>query len=206
MHSGSELRFQVKELLFDNAYHCNVVDDEKSWFTQMEVLDLIYYQFFSTANSLEHQPTSSQYFEALTQYTLAQAAAAINCVLSEYAREKKSRNMFSPDEYRSTFCPSPVIHFTPEATALINHTVVGHLIQPLRFNTIRIGAPQFPLALLSLDWCSSMWFGTQFPQVYLGWNCCCNSEFCTPVPSPPSRFGTSLPVMALLDSRLRSTA
>ena len=59
--------------------------------------------------------------------------------------------MFSEDEYRGTFCPSPVTNFTPEATALINHTKVGRLIPPLRCNFARIGAPQFPSVLLSLD-------------------------------------------------------
>jgi len=45
----------VKELLFDDSYLSKVVDDTKSWFTRMEVLDLIYHQFFFTANSLGHQ-------------------------------------------------------------------------------------------------------------------------------------------------------
>jgi len=43
-HSATELLIQIKELLFDDAYLSNVADDEKSWFTQMEVLDLIYHQ------------------------------------------------------------------------------------------------------------------------------------------------------------------
>jgi hypothetical protein len=43
---------QVKKLLFDDAYLSKVIDDKKSWFTQMEVLDLIYHQLFFTANSL----------------------------------------------------------------------------------------------------------------------------------------------------------
>ena len=43
LHSETELRIQVKELLFDDAYLSNLVDDKKSWFTQMEVLDLIYH-------------------------------------------------------------------------------------------------------------------------------------------------------------------
>jgi len=57
--SETELRIKVKELLFDDAYLSKVVDDKKSWFTRMEVLDLIYHQFFFTANSLERQPTTS---------------------------------------------------------------------------------------------------------------------------------------------------
>jgi len=41
MDSGSEteLRMQVKELLFDDAYLSRVIDDKKSWFMWMEVLD-----------------------------------------------------------------------------------------------------------------------------------------------------------------------
>jgi hypothetical protein len=30
---------QIKELLFDDAYLSKVIDDKKSWFTHMEVLD-----------------------------------------------------------------------------------------------------------------------------------------------------------------------
>jgi len=63
-------------------------------------------------------------FQSLAQQTLALVAAAIYCALSEYATGKKATVMFSQDEYRGKFCPSPVIHFTPEATALINHTFV----------------------------------------------------------------------------------
>jgi len=94
----------------------------------MEVLELIYHQFFFTENSLVCQPTTSQYFQPLTPQTLALTAAAIHCVLSQSASGKKATVMFSQDEYQGTFCPSPVINFTPEATALINHTLVGRLI------------------------------------------------------------------------------
>ena len=41
--SETELRIQVRELLFDNAYLSKVIDDKKSWYTWMEVLDLIYH-------------------------------------------------------------------------------------------------------------------------------------------------------------------
>jgi len=63
--SGIELRIKVKKLLSDDAYLSKVVDDKNSWFTQMEVLDLIYHQFFFTANSLGRQPTTSQFFQPL---------------------------------------------------------------------------------------------------------------------------------------------
>jgi hypothetical protein len=114
--SDTELRITVKELLFDEAYLSNVVNDKKSWFMRMEVLDLIYHQFFFTANSLGRQPTSSQYFQPLAPQTFALTAAAIQCALSEYASGKKATVMFSQDEYRSTCGPSPVITFTLEAT------------------------------------------------------------------------------------------
>jgi len=63
--SETELQIKVKELLFDDAYLFKVVNDKKSWFMRMEVLDLIYHQFFFTANSLGCQPTSLQYFQPL---------------------------------------------------------------------------------------------------------------------------------------------
>ena len=40
--SEAEVWIQIKELLFDDAYLSMVIDDKKSWFTQMEVLDLMY--------------------------------------------------------------------------------------------------------------------------------------------------------------------
>ena len=116
MGSETELRIKVKELLFDNAYVSNVVDDKKSSFTRMEVLDPIYHQFVFTANSLGRQPTTFQYFQPVAPQTLALAAAAIHCALSEYAGGKKATGMFSQDEYRGTSGPSPVISFTLEAT------------------------------------------------------------------------------------------
>jgi len=63
----------------------------------MEVLDLIYHQFFFTANSLGHQPTTSQCFQPLAPQTVALAAAAIHCALSGYASGKKAMVLFSQD-------------------------------------------------------------------------------------------------------------
>jgi len=111
LRSETELRIHVKEILFDKAYLSKVVDDKKSWFTRMEVLDLIYHQFFFTANSLGRQPTTSQYFQPLAPQPLVLIAAAIHCALSEYASGKKATVMFSQDEYQGTFCPSPMIKF-----------------------------------------------------------------------------------------------
>jgi hypothetical protein len=65
----------------------------------MEVLDLIYQQFFITTNSFGQQPTTSQFFQPLTPQTLALVAAAIHCKLSEYATGKKVTVMFSQDGY-----------------------------------------------------------------------------------------------------------
>jgi len=65
----------------------------------MEVRDLIYHQFFFIANSLWHRSTPSQYFQLLALQTLALAAAAIHCALSEYASGKNAPVMFPQDEY-----------------------------------------------------------------------------------------------------------
>jgi len=97
--SETELQIKVKEFLFDDAYLSKVVNDKKSWFTLMEVLDLIYHQCFFTANSLGRQPTTSQYFQPLAPQTLALAATAIHCAMSEYASGKKATLGFSQDEY-----------------------------------------------------------------------------------------------------------
>jgi len=114
--SGTEIWIKVKELLFDDTYLSKVVDDKKSWFMQMEVLDLIFHQFFFTANSWGRQPTTSQYFEPFAPQTLALAAAAIHCALPEFISGKKATIRSLQDEYRGTFGPSPVINFTLEAT------------------------------------------------------------------------------------------
>jgi len=150
--SETELRIKVKELLFDDAYLSKVVDDKKSWFPRMEVLDLIYHQFFFTANSLGRQPTTSQYFQPLAPQTLALAAAAIHCALSEYVSGKKATVIFSQDEYQGTFGPSPVINFTLEATTQsITHQRPYHTPAPLWCNSTTIGAPQSSSELLILD-------------------------------------------------------
>jgi hypothetical protein len=103
LYSETEFQIQVTDLLFDDAYHSKVVEDEIPWFTRMEVLDLIYHQFFFTANTVGHHPMTSQYFQPLTPQTLVLVAAAIHCALSEYTTGKKATVMFSQDEYRGTF-------------------------------------------------------------------------------------------------------
>jgi len=126
--SETELLNQVKELLFDDANPPKVVDDTKSWFTRIEVGNLMSRQFFITANSLGCHPTTWQYSQSLTAQTLALAAAAIYCPLSEYASGMMATVMFSQDEYQGTFCPSPVMNITLEPTPLINSTFVCRLI------------------------------------------------------------------------------
>jgi hypothetical protein len=69
----------------------------------MDVLDLIYHQFFFTANTLGRKPMTSQYFHTLALQTLALVAAAIHCALSEYATGNETTVMFSQDEYAGTF-------------------------------------------------------------------------------------------------------
>jgi len=76
-----ELWNQVKELLIDDAFLLNVVDDNKSWFTQMEVVNPIYNYCFLTGNSVGRQPTASQFLQLLALQTLAPAATAIHNVL-----------------------------------------------------------------------------------------------------------------------------
>jgi len=167
--SATELRIQVKEFLCDDAYLSNVVDDKKSWFTWMEVLDPIYHQFFFTANSLGRQPMPSQYSQPLTLQTLALAAKAIQFALSESASGKTATVMSSQDEYRGTFCPSPVINFTPEAPALNILTYVGRIIGSLLYNSMTIGAPQFPSMLLSPGSCSGISIAAQIPPFCASW-------------------------------------
>jgi len=89
----------VEDLLSDHAHLSMVVNDKKSWFKRREILDLIYHQFFFTANSLGRQPSTSQYFQPLAPQILALAAAAIHCALSEYARGMNATVMFTPDEF-----------------------------------------------------------------------------------------------------------
>jgi len=81
-------------------------------------------------------------------------AAAIHCVLSEYATGKKVTVMFLEDEYQGKFSPSTVIDtITAEAIAHIklNFHIVEPHYTPLPqwcFSAI-MGAPQSPSVLLN---------------------------------------------------------
>jgi hypothetical protein len=166
--SETELRIKIKELLIDNAYLSNVIDDKKYWFNRMELLDFIYHQCFLAANSLGRQRTTSQFFQPLTLHTIAIAAAAIHCALSEYATGRKVTVMFSQDEYRGKVCPSTVIDcITAVAIAHIKfklHMVgLPHTTPPkvLLRNNERLSIPvsprhprrrsSIPSVLISLD-------------------------------------------------------
>jgi len=121
------------QLLFDDAYLSKVIDNKKPWFTRMEVLDLIYHQFFFTTNRLGRQPTTSQFFQPLTLQILVLVALAIHCALSEYATGKKVTVVYSQDAYRGKFCPSMVTDcISAEAIALIKFKLhmVGLLHTP----------------------------------------------------------------------------
>ena len=129
--SETQLPIQTKELLFDDAYCSKVVDDMKASFTWMKVLDLLFHQFFITANSLGWQPTTPQFFQPLTLLTLGIVAMSIHCAQSVYSTGKKVTVMFSQDEYRGEFCPSMMIDcLTTEAIALIPITHGGAALYP----------------------------------------------------------------------------
>ena len=153
MGSETELRVKVQELLVDDAYLSKVVDDKKSWFTRMQVLDPIYQQFFLTANSLGCQLTTSQYFQPLAPQTLALAATAIHCALSKYTSGKSATLMISQDEYRGIFGPSPVINFTLEAT-----------IQSITHQRPSTPPPPPPEEQLHYNSCSSILVGAAQPR------------------------------------------
>jgi len=115
------------------------------------------------------------------------ATAAIYCVLSEYATGEKATVIFSQDRYQSTFCPSPVINFNPESTALRNLTLGRRLILHLRCNFTRIGASQHPAALLILHRRCSISFHTRFP-------CACVSQLGMAAPQlPVAHLGLDCP-------------
>jgi hypothetical protein len=108
--------------------------------------------------------------------------------------------MFHQDEYQGTYYPSPVIHITLEATAEINHTVLGCLIPTGAATPRRFYSAQFLSVLLHQDCHSSVSWHTrlphyrtpQFPQVYLSLDCCFYIKFSTPYPTTPSTFGAPL--------------
>jgi len=94
LESETELRTQVLKLQFNNAHLSGVVDDKKSFFSQMEMLDLIDCQFFFTTNSLRHQLTASQFVQPLAPWTLLLVATTIHCALSESATGKTVAVMY----------------------------------------------------------------------------------------------------------------
>jgi len=120
----------MNELMIDDADLLKVVDDKRLWFTRMAVLDLIYCEVFFAANSLGQQSTTSQYVQPLTPQTVVLPSGNIYCALSKSGCGNGATEMFSQDDSQGTFCIYAGLHFTPEATALINPTFGGCLIPP----------------------------------------------------------------------------
>jgi hypothetical protein len=50
--SATGLRIQDKEFMLDDANLSKLIDNGKSWFTPMEMIDLINHQFFIAINCL----------------------------------------------------------------------------------------------------------------------------------------------------------
>jgi len=190
LESEIELWIQVQELLLNDADLSKVIDDTKSWFTQMEVRDLIYLQLFFMANSLGRPPTTSQFIQLLTRQTLALVTAAIHCALSAYATGKKVTFMYSQDEYWGKICLSTVIDcITAEATELINYTLCAASSPPPPWCSSAItGAPQSPSALLSVD--SHFDISFSAPYCLFCWRSSCWLD--TPQSPPRPRLGASL--------------
>jgi len=185
--SVTKIQIQIKELLFNDVYRFKVIIDMMSRFTRMEVLDVIYHQFFITANSLGRQLTTSQFFQLLTLLTLAYVAAAIHCALPQYSTGKKVTVMFSQDEYQGKFYPFTVIDcIIAEAIALIKFKfqIVGLLHTPPPPPN---GAPLVWYVLLNSRRCSSL------PFVLLSAHWCLNMSSSTPYclfgPRSSSRIG-----------------
>jgi len=71
------------------------------------------------------------------------------CAVFEYGTWKKAIAMFSQGECPVKFCLSTVINLTVEATTLILHTTVDHVIALFQPKSASIGTPEFSLVLLS---------------------------------------------------------
>jgi hypothetical protein len=127
------------------------------------------------------------------------AAAAIYCALFDSASCTKTTVISSQNEHRGKFCPFPMINVTLWATQLIQHTLVGRLIPPLRRNTMRIGAPQSQLTLISIHWWYYISFCTQFSPAYVGLDCHRVVEFHTVDLTPRSPFHTPVLIWANLN-------
>jgi hypothetical protein len=184
----------------------------------MEVFDIIYHQFFFTANSLGRQPTTSQFCRPLAPQMLALVPAAIHCALSEYATGKMITVMFSQDEYRGKFCPSTVMNcITAEATALINYTWWGCFIPPLWFSSAIIGAPQSPSALLRYHRRSSIPIGAsqsglalrnfiQRSMLHFCWRSCSRMDASRPRSGVPLFHSLPYPSLPFGDAQHRWAA
>ena len=227
LRSDTVPRIQVKELLLDDAYLTKVVEEKKSWFTRMEVLDLIYHQYLFTANSLGCQPTASQYLQRLTPQTIALATAATDfCAVWICGWKEGHSNVFSRWILRYVL-PIPSDQCYSGSHCTHQSHIHGPLDSTLQCNSARIGAPQFPPELLAIDWQSSILFHTRFPLVrapqfqpaHLGVDWRSYIEFRTPYPThthihthrhththTSTLFGAPTLVWALLNPRRCSSA
>jgi len=104
------------------------VENKGIFFTEVDIVNVIYHTFFIPANHLGCQPAKSQLFQFLTHQTLVLAGAAIRCVLCADCSGKMATLVFSQDKYRCTFFLSPIIYFMLDATVLINHPFQGRFI------------------------------------------------------------------------------
>jgi len=95
------------------------MEGKNIWLTSVEVLNLIYPPFFFPTNAFGHQPTTFQFFLPLTPLTFVLVATAILCMVSEYASQKNAMVVSFQNEYSGKLCSTPVIAFTPNATAFI---------------------------------------------------------------------------------------
>jgi len=90
--------------MFDNTYLSKVVEDIKLLFTQMEVLDLYYHQFFFPANSQLSQHTTSQFVQPLSPSTVEVSPPTFHYAISEHTTTLLPTVTFSQDEYQCIFC------------------------------------------------------------------------------------------------------
>jgi hypothetical protein len=103
IHSQKDLEYQIAHLLDEDSYMMNIIGDKKAWFTRFDILDLIYHIFFFTVNTSGQVPHTAKYFDLVSPWTLAIAAAAIHCALSDYEHGTKVITNITQDDYQSNY-------------------------------------------------------------------------------------------------------
>jgi len=106
------------------------MDDKKSWFTQMEVINLICHQFVITAHDLWCLPTTFQFIQPLAQSTLLPLALAIYWVWSECATGRMVEYIFFHDDYQDQCYPSLIIDFTGDCHWFLQIYICASLYAP----------------------------------------------------------------------------